>query len=132
LPAEKFLNHVDSISYSRAILHRITEIGNKSPSEKLIALYDLLSEFSGKKFSPNQQGSIPRPDALKLMENIIDGLHQALLQHSTSGLQRSTLNAQRSITSCLPAACLAHRRLKNNLNVQLALQQFVLDIPNIR
>ncbi|MBI2309457.1 hypothetical protein HYU89_00995 [Candidatus Collierbacteria bacterium] len=128
LPTEASATNVDSTSYSMGILHSLTEIGNKSPSEKLTILYDLLSEFSAKKFSP-YQSTILRPDALKFMENIIVNLHQALLQYSTPGLQRSTLNAQRSITNCLVAACLSHRRLKNNLNVQLALQQFVLDIP---
>jgi len=123
LPADPSSIHVDSTSYSSGILHRLTEIGNKSPSEKLTILYDLLSEFSGKKISP-YQGTIPRPEALKFMEYIIDGLHQTLLQ-------RTTFNAQRSLTTCLSAACLSRRRLKNNLNVQLALQQFILDIPAV-
>ncbi|MEK7111531.1 MAG: hypothetical protein AAB856_02975 [Patescibacteria group bacterium] len=107
---------VDSQRYSVDILQRLIEIGNKSSSEKLIILYELFSEFSGKKFSPSQQGSIPRPDALKFMEYIIDCLHSSLIH--------------KSMTSCLQSACLAHRRLKNNLNVQLALQQFILDIPS--
>ncbi|MBI5356862.1 hypothetical protein HZB78_04640 [Candidatus Collierbacteria bacterium] len=123
LPAESSTAHVDSISYSSGNLHRLTETGNKSPSEKLIILYDLLSEFSGKKVSP-YQGSIPRPDALKFMENIIDSLHSSLIH-------KSLFINHKSITICLQSACLSHRRLKNNLNVQLALQQFILDIPPI-
>ncbi len=121
LSSETSATLVDSISYSIDFLQRLTEIGNKLLSEKLTILYDLLSEFSGKKFSP-YQGTIPRPEALKFLENIIADLHSVLLQ-------RTTLNAQRSLTTCLTAACLAHRRLKNNLNVRLALQQFILDIP---
>lgn len=128
---ETSTTHVDSLRYSARILQRLIEIGKKSPSERLIILYELFSEFSGKKISPNQQGSIPRPNALKFMEHIIDSLHQTLPQYSTPDLQRSTDNAQRSLTTYFSVACLSHRRLKNNLNVQLALQQFILDIPAI-
>ena len=124
LPADPSSIHVDSTSYSSGNLHRLTEIGNKSPSEKLTILYDLLSEFSGKKFSPSQQGSIPRPDAMKFMEHIIDSLHSSLIH-------KSLFINHKSLTSYLSAACLSHRRLKNNLNVQLALQQFILDIPKM-
>lgn len=124
LPAETSTTHVDSTRYSVAILHRLIEIGDKSPSERLTILYDLLSEFSGKKFSPNQRGSIPRPDALKFMEHIIDDLHSSLIH-------KSLFINHKSMTSLLQSACLSHRRLKSNLNVQLALQQFILDIPAI-
>lgn len=121
---ETSTTHVDSQRYSVGILHDLTEIGNRSPSERLTILYDLLSEFSGKKFSPNQRGSIPRPDAIKFMEHIIDGLHSFLIH-------KSLFINHKSMTSTIQSACLSHRRLKNNLNVQLALQQFILDIPTI-
>lgn len=139
LPAELPSPIVDSLRYSARILQRLTEIGNKSPSERLTILYELFSEFSGKKFSTGQQGSIPRPDALKFMEHIVDDLHSSLI-HKSSFINspRARLDSakrgeagHKSLTSCLSAACLAHRRLKSNLNVQLALQQFILDIPAI-
>lgn len=140
LSAETPTAYVDSTSYSMGILHSLTEIGNKSPSEKLTILYDLLSEFSAKKFSP-YQGSIPRPDTLKFMEYVIDRLHSELIHSGEAGScsagKSLFINSPRveaghkSLTVCLSAACLAHRRLKNNLNVQLALQQFILDIPPV-
>lgn len=106
------------------ILPKLIRTSTQSPTERILNLYAMLSEFSGKKFSPNQQGSVPRPDALKFMENIIDGLHSSLIH-------KSLFINHKSITICLQSACLSHRRLKNNLNVQLALQQFFLDIPPV-
>jgi len=100
------------------ILQTLQNISVQSPAERIVSLYAMLSEFSGKKFSP-YQGSIPRPEALKFLEDIISSLHHpsSIIHHPSSAI--------------LQIACLAHRRLKNNLNVQLALQQFILDIPKM-
>ena len=106
------------------ILTKLIETAEQSPEERIVNLYSMLSEFTGKKYSPYQQVSITRPDALKFMENIIDNLHFSLIH-------KSLFINHKSLTICLSAACLSHRRLKNNLNVQLALQQFILDISTI-
>lgn len=88
--------------------------------ERILFLYKKISDMTNKTISPHF-GSIKSPEALALISEIIDSAYQNI--HKQNNFNQKLLG------KILLMAATSYRRIQQNMNPTLVLQQFALDIP---
>lgn len=110
---------------SQKIVRWMGNVSKKDPATRILLLYQALSKFAGKTISPHM-GGIARADAERFINRVISALYGV----TKDVPNRTSLDNLSWVTKTLKLAVSSHKRVTQNLNVTLTLQQFILELDN--